>query len=72
MQHKIKSIIKKVSQNAVLPDGYYNGTWGGRIITVNYKGEVFELTSKEGIRGINTAVVIKVENNIATFETINN
>ena len=41
MKNKIKSIKEKVPQVTTLPDGYYNGVWGGYSIDVKYKAKTF-------------------------------
>jgi hypothetical protein len=71
MKNKIKSIKEKVTQIAILPDGYYNGIWGGYIIEVQYKGKTFELETEEGVRGIGFKVVVEIKDGVATFDDIN-
>lgn len=39
MKNKVKSITEKVSQITTLPDGNYNGIWGGYVIEINYNGK---------------------------------
>ena len=34
MKNKIKSIKEKIPQITTLPDGYYNGIWGGHVIDI--------------------------------------
>jgi len=70
MENRIISITEKVPQKASLPDGYYNGTWGGSIIEVCYQGRIFELETQEGIRGSDVKVVVEVKNGIATFDRL--
>ena len=70
MKNKIKSIKEKVPQISTLPDGYYNGTWGGYVVEVTYKGKVFELETEEGVRGIGFKVIVQVENGVATFDEV--
>jgi hypothetical protein len=71
MENKIKSIKEKVPQIATLPDGYYNGIWGGYVIELNYKGKTFELGTEEGVRGVGFKVVVEVKDGVATFGEIN-
>jgi len=71
MRNKIKSIKEKVPQVATLPDGYYNGTWGGYVVEVPYKGKTFKFETEEGVRGIGINVVVQVENGVATFDEVN-
>lgn len=51
----------------MLPDGLYNGIWP----IIGYKGETYELTTEEGVRGINIPVVIEIKDNEPTFDTFN-
>ena len=71
MKNKIKSIKEKVPQVTTLPDGYYNGVWGGYSIDVNYKSKAYELETEDGVRGINVKVIVEVKDGIATFEEVN-
>ena len=71
MENKIKSIKEKVPQITTLPDGFYNGIWGGYIIQVQYNGRNFELETEEGVRGSGFKVVVQVKNGVASFEEIN-
>jgi hypothetical protein len=41
MNNKIKSIKEKIPQETTLPDGYYNGIWGGYIIEVQYNNKTY-------------------------------
>jgi hypothetical protein len=70
MRNKIKSIKERVPHIATLPDGYYNGFWGGYVVTVHYKGKTFELESEEGVRGVGFSVVVEVKDGVATFDDI--
>ena len=70
--HKIKAIREKVPQITTLPDGLYNGTWGGYVIDVNYKSKVYELETEEGVRGIGIKVVVSITDGVASFNTIEN
>lgn len=72
MKNKIKSIKEKIPQIVTLPDGYYNGTWGGYVIDVQYNGKMFELETVAGIRGSGIKVIVKVENGEATFDQVAN
>ena len=70
--NEIISITKKVPQNVSLPDGTYNGVWGGYEIEVIFEKEQYTLSTKEGVRGIGIKVVVHVTEGVATFQTINN
>jgi len=71
MRNSIESITEKTPTPSTLPDGFYVGTWGGYVITVQYKEKTYELKTKEGVRGVNIRVVIEVKDGIATFEEVN-
>lgn len=71
MRNKITSITKKVPKTTTLPDGLYNGTWGGYVIEINYKGDTYELATEEGVRGINIKVVVEIRDGEPTFDTVN-
>jgi hypothetical protein len=71
MRNKIKSIKEKVPQVTTLPDGYYNGIWGGYSIDVNFKSKNYELETEEGVRGMGIKVIVEVKDGVATFEEIN-
>lgn len=71
MRNKITSITKKVPKTTTLPDGLYNGTWGGYVIEINYKGDTYELATEEGVRGINIKVVVEIKDGEPTFDTVN-
>lgn len=70
MKNKITSIKEKVPQVTTLPDGYYNGLWGGSIIEVKHRGKTYELATEEGIRGFNVKVVVEIQNGEPTFDEI--
>ncbi len=71
MNYKIKSITEKVPQITTLPDGFYNGIWGGYCIVVNCKGKTYEMETEEGVKGMGFQVVIEIKNGVATFDMIN-
>ena len=68
MINRVKSITEKTDNT--LPDGFYNGTWGGYMIELQYNGKTFELETENGVRGIGIKVVVQVKNGEATFEEI--
>ncbi len=72
MKHEIKSIKEKIPTLATLPDGLYNGVWGGYVIEVNYKGKTYELETKEGVRGMDIKVVVEIKDGVPTFEEAKN
>jgi len=71
MKHKIKSIKEKVPQLTTLPDGLYNGVWGGYVIEVKYKDKTFELETEEGVRGMDIKVVVEVKDGVPSFDEVN-
>lgn len=72
MSNKIISIKEKVPQNTTLPDGYYNGIWGGYIIEVQYNNKTYELETTEGVKGIGYKVIVIIKDGIATFDEVKN
>ena len=69
---KILEIREKVPQVTTLPDGLYNGTWGGYVIEVHYKRKSYELTTEQGVQGIGFKVVVTIKDGVATFDEIKN
>ena len=72
MKNKVTSITEKLPQPAQLPDGLYNGIWGGYVIELTHNGKKYELNTEEGVRGINIKVVVEIKDGVATFETVQN
>ena len=70
MKNKVKSITEKVPQIAVLPDGFYNGIWGGYIIEISCNGKQYELATEMGVKGIGIKVIVDIRDGIATFDTM--
>lgn len=70
MKNKILSITRKIPKETTLPDGFYNGTWGGYVIDITSNGQQYELTTEEGVRGMGIKVVVQIENGVATFDTL--
>ena len=64
------SIVEKVPQIVVLPDGYYIGIWGGYVIELSYKSKRYELRTENGVRGVGIKVVVQIKDGIATFEEL--
>lgn len=64
MKNKVTAITEKV----ILPDGVYYGLWSGYVIKLTCDDRDYELTTEEGVRGINVRVIVVVRNGIATFE----
>lgn len=61
MSNKIKSVVKKVSKETTLPDGLYNGLWSGYVIKLKHNKETYELTTENGVRGINIPVTVSIK-----------
>ena len=72
MKNNIISIKEKVPQATILPDGYYNGIWGGSIIDVRHNDKTYELETEEGVRGFGYKVVVQVKDGVATFSELKN
>lgn len=69
---KIIKITEKIPAAAALPDGIYQGVYGGYIIEVKHDSRIFELHTQDGVRGMGIRVVVTVKNGEATFEYLNN
>jgi hypothetical protein len=72
MDNRIIAINERIPQPTTLPDGVYQGIWGGSKIELRYKDKTYELTTFEGVRGFNIKVVVEIENGEATFKEVNN
>lgn len=72
MSYNITSITEKVPQTTTLPDGIYQGIWGGYEIDLKYNDKHYILVTEEGVKGINIKVVVTVNGGRVTFDTINN
>ena len=70
--NKILSIKERIPTPATLPDGNYVGNWGGYLIVVHYKEKTYELTTDEGVRGVNYRVLVTIKDGVGTFVEINN
>lgn len=70
MINKVTSITEKVPQATTLPDGYYTGVWSGYIIELTYGKKQYELSTEEGVRGINIKVIVEIKDGLATFDLI--
>jgi hypothetical protein len=69
---KVLSIQEKLPKQVTMPDGIYLGNWSGHEISVSVGKRNFDLTTDEGVRGINVTVVVTIKDGEATFEEINN
>ncbi len=72
MSNKILSIKEKVPVETTLPDGVYNGVWGGYVIELNYKGKTYQLETEDGVKGMGIKVVVMVNDGVATFNEVRN
>lgn len=72
MIHEITSIKEKIPKETTLPDGFYNGIWGGYNIELKYKEKEYILTTKIGVKGIGYKVIVEIKNGVATFNEIDN
>lgn len=69
---EIISITEKVPQEVKLPDGEYLGTWGGYVIDLHLDGKQYQLSTREGVKGIGIKVVVTVKDGKASFKILNN
>lgn len=69
---KITKITQRVPQETILPDGNYQGTWGGSIIVVHHDQKEYHLTTDEGVRGMGFRVVVSIKDGKGTFEDLKN
>lgn len=72
MRNRITKIAEKVPQTTMLPDGLYNGVWGGHIIVVKYQGKTYELETEVGVKSFDIKVIVEVKDSVATFQEISN
>jgi len=72
MSNEILSITEKRPVETTLPDGVYFGIWGGYVIELNYNQKTYELTTKEGVRGIDIKVIVTIKDGKVTFTTTKN
>lgn len=72
MSNKIKAIREKRPVETTLPDGFYQGVWGGYIIEVTYAGKTYELETVEGVKGFGIKVIVEIKEGIPTFTTLRN
>ena len=70
MRNKVISVLKKVPKETTLPDGLYNGTWGGYVIELKYNNDTYELVTEDGVRGINIPVIVEIREGEVTFDTV--
>lgn len=68
MNNKINKITKLIPVTAFLPDGEYEGIWGGYTICVKHEREIYELKTEIGIKGIGHKVKVNIENGVPTFK----
>ena len=68
--NKIEKIekVSKLYKECKLPDGEYNGLWGGYIITIQHEFNEYRLKSEVGVRGMDYPVTVFVRNGVATFK----
>lgn len=72
VSNKILSITEQVPKPTTLPYGKYQGIYGGYNIEVKYEGKIYNMRTEEGVRGIGFKVVVTIDENGATFESLNN
>ncbi len=69
---KILSVTEQVPQITSLPDGIYEGIWGGHNIDVKFNNKTYNLKPDEGVRGINVKVIVTFKDGLGSFQTISN
>lgn len=67
MRAKIISATSKIELSE-LPDGEYEGTWGGYVINATVNGMSVRFKTKWGIRGVNIPCVVIVNNGSVIVE----
>lgn len=72
MSNKILKITEKVPKETTLPDGIYQGIYGGYNIEVRFKDKIYDLRTEEGVRGNGFKVIVTIKDGIATFEDLKN
>ena len=72
MSNKILKITKQIPQETTLPDGIYQGIYGGYNIEVRFKDKIYDLRTEEGVRGNGFKVIVTIKDGIATFEDLKN
>ena len=72
MSNKILKITEKVPKETTLPDGIYQGIYGGYNIEVRFKEKTYDLRTEEGVRGNGFKVIVTIKEGIATFEDLKN
>ena len=70
--NKITKITEKLPQPATLPDGIYQGIYGGYNIEIRFKDKTYDLRTEEGVRGNGFKVIVTIKDGIATFEDLKN
>lgn len=70
MKNKVISITEKIPQITTLPNGFYNGLWGGDVIEIKSEGKYYQLKTEEGVRGMNIKVIVEIKDGVATFDTV--
>lgn len=58
-------------QQATIPDGVYDGIWGGYEVKMKVNGTAVKFNTKSGVRGINIPVTVTVTDGEAKIRTKN-
>lgn len=61
MNEKILKITRKIPQVTSLPDGHYFGTWTGKVIELDYQGDMYEIETETTSPGLESNVVIEIK-----------
>lgn len=67
-----KRATAMTSNPDLLPDGVYEGIWGGSSILVNHKNRIYKFNSELIVKGINIKVAMEIIEGNITFEEYNN
>lgn len=70
METEVLKIVKKFIPLSKVPDGEYSGCWGAYTVKFASGNIVYELTTVEGIRSINTPCTVTVANGEATVRVV--
>jgi hypothetical protein len=56
-------------QEAQIPDGVYEGMWGGYEVRMKVNGNAIKFNTNSGVRGLNIPVTVTVTNGEAEVKT---
>jgi hypothetical protein len=53
-----------------VPNGVYQGTWGGYRVTMKLGEDNVEFNTDDGVSGLDVPVTVTIQNGVATVEPI--